>query len=216
MLCQKLSGLGALWHHCCLLSQPILKPLFKQVVLSRQYRAKYDFVEHVEMWTKKEGVREKFRSRYMTSKMYFSWATTSGGLTVREAHAEWARVEATPGWPTKTLGSVGASKIGYLMYMFDEVEGYKDEEHAIALQALSKRHKCKSEEDRDARIQALDYDHKHLSEFAGPGGFLAKQMEASGMDHGLNQLRKDEDTFDGEPGVLTKGNQKHNFRLLVR
>lgn len=142
----------------------------------------------------------------MTLKMFLNWATSSGVLTAQEAQAEFARLEATPNWPSKKMGTIANPQIGYLIHMFDEVEGFKEQSHSIEVCESSKRAGISSNaEDHAARLQALDYDHQHVSQFAGPAGFLAKQT-----DHGLNMLRNDEDTFNfgGNAGTVEKGSSK--------
>ena len=69
---------------------------------NRAFRAKYNFVEHIERYSKKNGIRESYVARFMTKRMYFKWAVDEGGYTLKEADAEWVRMEDTQGWPVKS------------------------------------------------------------------------------------------------------------------
>ena len=93
----------------------------------RTFRAKFDFVEHIERSKTAEGIRHRYVARFMTWPEYHKFAKDTAGLEEQYITAEWTMMERTPEWPRDDKGKPNGSR-RYLVHMFDEVEGYFDQE----------------------------------------------------------------------------------------
>ena len=180
----------------------------------RTFRALFNFLEHKERYSRKNGVKEKYVARYMSHRMYTKWAVDQGGYSEKEALTEWARMDSYPEWPRKWRG--GGKDKALLVHMWDEVEGFSESSHAMEMELAAKRVSVpKTQEDLGARIESLGHGHQRLEDMGGAGATLMKLMESGGMDQSNLNAFASETPCDGEPGKVHKSSDRLDLGEMI-